>query len=152
VLNEGDYVYEPSGVLHDATTALEGSVYIFTCDGSVLYFADDSFAGYINWETIDKLRERADLAKAAKQGCRVAIHVGPLPEGDRIPRHQEFVCFRPASKSNGYRERFIRTLTENLLWARRFETIEELVRVLSAFRDVCNTTWLIERHGFISPA
>ena len=27
VLNAGDYVYEPSGVLHDATTALEDTIY-----------------------------------------------------------------------------------------------------------------------------
>ena len=58
-LNAGDYVYEPSGVLHDATTALEDTVYTFTCDGSVLYFDDNSFTGYTNWETIEKLRERA---------------------------------------------------------------------------------------------
>jgi hypothetical protein len=66
VLNDGDYVYERSGVLHDATTAPEGTVYIFTCDGSVLYFGDDSFTGHTNWETIGKLHERADLPKAAE--------------------------------------------------------------------------------------
>ena len=37
VLNAGDYVYEPSGVLHDATTALEDTIYLFICDGTVLY-------------------------------------------------------------------------------------------------------------------
>ena len=35
---------------------------------------------------------------------------------------------------------------------RHFETIEELRHALLAFREVYNTTWLIERHGFISPA
>ena len=35
---------------------------------------------------------------------------------------------------------------------RHFETIEELRQALLAFREVYNTTWLIERHGFISPA
>ena len=43
-------------------------------------------------------------------------------------------------------------LKENLLWVRHFETIEELRQALLAFREVYNTTWLIERHGFISPA
>jgi putative transposase len=35
---------------------------------------------------------------------------------------------------------------------RHFETIEELRKALLAFREVYNTTWLIERHGSISPA
>lgn len=64
VLNAGDYVYEPSGVLHDATTALEDTVYTFTCDGSVLYFDDDKFTGYLNWETIAKLRDKAAQARS----------------------------------------------------------------------------------------
>jgi putative transposase len=55
-------------------------------------------------------------------------------------------------EGNGCAERFIRTLKENLLWVRHFETIEELRQALLAFREVYNTTWLIERHGFISPA
>lgn len=64
-LNAGDYIYEPSGVLHDATTALEDTVYTFICDGSVLYFDENNFTGYTNWETIAKLRDRGAMAKAA---------------------------------------------------------------------------------------
>ena len=66
VLNAGDYVYEPSGVLHDTTTALEDTTYLFICDGSVLYFDDNSFTGYTNWETIAQLRDKAAMAKAAE--------------------------------------------------------------------------------------
>ena len=66
VLNAGDYVYEPSGVLHDATTALEDTTYMFICDGSVLYFDDNTFTGYTNWETIEKLRDKAGMAKAVE--------------------------------------------------------------------------------------
>ena len=61
-------------------------------------------------------------------------------------------AFVRAPEGNGCAERFIRTLKENLLWVRHFETIEELRQALLAFREVYNTTWLIERHGFISPA
>ena len=50
-----------------------------------------------------------------------------------------FVC---APEGNGCAERFIRTLKENLLWVRHFETIEELRQALLAFREVYNTTWL----------
>ena len=34
---------------------------------------------------------------------------------------------------------------------RTFETIEELRQALLEFRHTYNTTWLIERHGCLSP-
>src|SRR5512144_1961939 len=42
-------------------------------------------------------------------------------------------------EGNGVAERFIRTLEENLLWVRRFQTIEELRRALLEFADWYNT-------------
>ena len=35
---------------------------------------------------------------------------------------------------------------------RTFETIEELRQALLEFRQTYNTNWLIERHGFLTPA
>jgi putative transposase len=61
-------------------------------------------------------------------------------------------AFVRAPEGNGCAERFIRTLKENLLWVRTFQTIEELRLALLEFRETYNTTWLIERHGFLSPA
>jgi len=61
-------------------------------------------------------------------------------------------AFVRAPEGNGCAERFIRTLKENLLWVRTFETIEELRQALLAFRETYNTAWLIERHGFLTPA
>ena len=43
-------------------------------------------------------------------------------------------------------------MKENLLWVQYFRTIEELRQALVAFRETYNATWLIERHGFMSPA
>ena len=45
-------------------------------------------------------------------------------------------AFVRAPEGNGCAERFIRTLKENLLWVRHFETIEELRPALLAFREV----------------
>ena len=55
-------------------------------------------------------------------------------------------------EGNGCVERFIRTLKENLLWVRRFDTIEELRLALHAFQATYNQTWIIERHGYQTPA
>ena len=48
-------------------------------------------------------------------------------------------------------KRFIRTLKENLLWVRAFDTIEELQVALQKFKDDYNEQWLIQRHGHRSP-
>ena len=61
-------------------------------------------------------------------------------------------AFVRAPEGNGCAERFIRTLKENLLWVQAFDTIEDLRQALLAFRETYNTTWLIERHGFVTPA
>src|SRR3712207_4016356 len=60
-------------------------------------------------------------------------------------------AFVRAPEGNGCAERFIRTLKENLLWARTFDTVEELRQALLEFREVHNSTWLTERHGFRPP-
>ena len=66
-LNAGDYVYEPSGVLHDATTAIEDTTYLFIATGPVLFFDENGFTRYTNWEVMEKLRASAEgLAKAAE--------------------------------------------------------------------------------------
>jgi putative transposase len=55
-------------------------------------------------------------------------------------------------EGDGCAERFIRTLEENLLWVRRFETVEELRLALQQFRQIYNQTWIVERHGYRTPA
>ena len=55
-------------------------------------------------------------------------------------------------EGNGCAERFIRTLKEQLLWIRRFETVEELRLALHEFRERFNRQWMIERHGYRSPS
>ena len=55
-------------------------------------------------------------------------------------------------EGNGVAERFIRTLKENLLWVRTFETIEELRIALQDFARRYNETWLVARHRYRTPA
>ena len=54
-------------------------------------------------------------------------------------------------EGNGCIERFFRTLREQLLWVRHFQSIPELVRALEEFRALYNQHWLIERLGFEPP-
>jgi quercetin dioxygenase-like cupin family protein len=56
VLETGDYVYEPNGVLHGATTALEDTEYLFICNGAVLFFDEDKFTSYLSWEELERMR------------------------------------------------------------------------------------------------
>lgn len=60
-------------------------------------------------------------------------------------------AFVRAPEGNGCAERFIRTLKEQLLWLRPFRNVEELRLALLEWKDRYNRSWLIERHGHISP-
>lgn len=55
-------------------------------------------------------------------------------------------------EGNGCAERFIRTVKENLLWVRTFQTIEELRQALLEFKERYNYHWIIERLGYRTPA
>ncbi|MBV9965953.1 MAG: cupin domain-containing protein, partial [Alphaproteobacteria bacterium] len=63
-LNAGDYVYEPSGVLHDEMKAIEDTTYLFISNGPVLFFDENGFTRYTNWEVMEKLRAQAEASHA----------------------------------------------------------------------------------------
>ena len=98
------------------------------------------------------------FAKDAASGLAVRHDHGSQYLSDAFQSELAFLgiesspAFVRAPEGNGCAERFIRTLKENLLWVRAFDTVEDLRQALLAFRDTYNTTWLIERHGFRPPA
>ena len=65
IFEAGDYVYEPNGVLHGATEALEDTEYLFICNGAILFYDDEHFTSYKSWEEMEKLR-RAGAAGSAE--------------------------------------------------------------------------------------
>ena len=97
------------------------------------------------------------FAKAIAHGLVIRHDHGSQYMSDHFQKELTFLgidsspAFVRAPEGNGCAERFIRTLKENLLWVRTFETIEELRQALLAFRETYNTTWLVERHGFLTP-
>src|SRR3954451_24361450 len=105
------------------------------------------------------IRQRfGGFAQAIARGLAVRHDHGSQYMSDPFQKELTFLgidsspAFVRSPEGNGCAERFIRTLKENLLWVRTFKTIEELRQALLAFRETYNTTWLIERHGFLSPA
>jgi transposase InsO family protein len=65
---------------------------------------------------------------------------------------QSSPAFVREPEGNGCAERFVRVLKENLLWVRRFDTVEELRLALLAFQRTYNQSWIIERHSYQTPA
>jgi len=61
-------------------------------------------------------------------------------------------AFVRAPEGNGCAERFVRILKENLLWVRDFATVEELRQALLLFQRTDNEQWIIQRHGYKTPA
>ena len=103
-------------------------------------------------------RHFGGFAKAIAHGLAVRHDHGSQYMSEHFQTEITFLgiesspAFVRAPEGNGCAERFIRMLKENLLWVRTFETIEDLRRALLEFRETYNSTWLIERHGFMTPA
>ena len=105
------------------------------------------------------VRERCGgIGAGAARGLRLRHDHGSNYLADNF--QQEIAFFRIESspsfvrepEGNGVAERFIRTLKENLLWVRSFETIEELRLALLAFKRTYNEQWMLEKYAYRSPA
>jgi putative transposase len=55
-------------------------------------------------------------------------------------------------EGNGVSERMVRTLKEQLLWVETFDTVDDLLKALQAFRDDYNDNWLLGRWGHRTPS
>jgi transposase InsO family protein len=114
------------------------------------------------FEALEPIRQAvrqyfSGFAKGLARGLSVRHDHGSQYMSDAFQKELKFLgiesspAFVRAPEGNGCAERFIRTLKENLLWIQTFDTIEQLRRALLSFRETYNATWLIERHGFITP-
>lgn len=66
-------------------------------------------------------------------------------------RMESSPAFVRQPEGNGCVERFIRTLKEQLLWVRTFQTVEELRQAIAEFRERYNQHWIVERHNYLTP-
>lgn len=76
VLNAGDYDYEPNGVLHGATVALEDTEYLFVCEGPVVFYDEDGITSYLSWEELERMRAAAAGGAAAPLDVAVTARGG----------------------------------------------------------------------------
>lgn len=60
-------------------------------------------------------------------------------------------AFLEQPQTNGVVERFFRTLKEQVIYGRAFNTIEELRQAVGDFVELYNSQWLIEKNGYLSP-
>ena len=61
-------------------------------------------------------------------------------------------AFHYEPETNGFAEKAIQILKEQLLWIERFDTLDELRTAVCAFGRTYNQQWLIERHGYRTPS
>ena len=54
-------------------------------------------------------------------------------------------------ETNGVAERFIRTLKEQAIYGRIFRNVEELRQAVRAFATTYNTSWILEKNGYLTP-
>lgn len=62
-MGPGDYTYEPNGIIHDATEAVEDTVHLNIGDGPVLFFDDSGITRYFGWEQVTQLQARVNAGQ-----------------------------------------------------------------------------------------
>jgi len=65
ILEAGDYLYERNGMIHESTTALEDTEYIFVCDGPLVFYDENGVTGYFGWEELAKMKAAVEASDAA---------------------------------------------------------------------------------------
>lgn len=60
-------------------------------------------------------------------------------------------AFIEQPQTNGVAERFFRTLKEQVVYGRVFETVEDLRKAVGRFVELYNSQWLLEKNGYLSP-
>ena len=105
------------------------------------------------------VRERlGDIGDGIARGLRLRHDHGSNSLADDFQQEVAFFgiesspSFVREPEGNGVAERFIRTLKENLLWVRRFDTIEALRLALLEFKRTYNEQWMLEKYHDRSPA
>lgn len=152
----------------DLTTTLtlsEGQAAVFVavdhCTGELV--GVHAAARATRWEALEPIRQGVrehfgSVCSQAAQGLTLRHDNGTQYLADDFQRELAFLgiesspSFVRAPEGNGCAERIIRTLKEQVLWVRSFDTIEALRQALQEWRTLYNERWMVERHDHRSPA
>jgi putative transposase len=145
------------------TTGATASVFIAIdhCTGECVGIHASARA--TRFEALEPLRQGVrehfgDFAPGIAMGLSIRHDHGSQYVSDDFQGELRFLgmesspSFVRAPEGNGVAERFIRTLKENLLWVRHFETVEALRQALLEFKQIHNEHWRLERLGYRTPA
>jgi hypothetical protein len=64
ILEKGDYLFEPNGMLHPITEALEDTLQLNIADGPILFYDENNLTHYAGWEQMRRMQEKALRAPA----------------------------------------------------------------------------------------
>ncbi len=144
-----------------------------SCHGNVTVFAAvDHFTGECVGIHAAIIGNRFEALEPLRQGIKQ--YVGPYGKGiasSILLRHDhgsqymskhfqkeiKFLgmtsspSFVRAPEGNGVIERFFRTLKEQLLWVKHFETVDQLLEALHEFKQRYNEHWIMQRHKYRTP-
>jgi transposase InsO family protein len=152
----------------DMTTTMtteEGQVYVFVavdhCTGECVGLHASHLGN--RFEALEPLRQGVrehfgGFERGIAAGLSIRHDHGSAYMSDDFQRELTFLgmesspSFVREPEGNGCAERFVRTLKENLIWIHVFDTVAELIEALRGFKRLYNEQWLIERHGFRTPA
>jgi len=97
------------------------------------------------------------LEKNAARGLSLRMDNGTQYLSDRFQNQIKFWGMAPSfafieqPETNGVVERFFRTLKEQIVYGRVYETVADLRTAVDKFVKLYNAEWRIERLGFLSP-
>jgi transposase InsO family protein len=143
-------------------------------DGWCWFFGaiDHCVEDVVGWH-VAKVGDRWAALEPIRQGVRrthggyapkIALGLGlRMDRGPQYTAHQflgelRWLGIRPTPsyvgepECNGIMERWIRTLKEECVYLHDFTTLEEARQVIGEFVERYNREWLLERHGYRTPA
>jgi len=115
------------------------------------------------WAALEPIRQgvkwtHGGYAPKVALGLSLRMDWGPQYTANQFLGELAWLGIRPSPsyvgepECNGIMERWIRTLKQECLYLYDFETLEEARQVIGEFIDRYNREWLLQRHGYMTPA
>ncbi|MGH7644346.1 MAG: transposase [Gemmatimonadales bacterium] len=136
--------------------------------GAIDHCAEDVVGWHVakvgdRWAALEPIRQgvqrtHGGYAPKIALGLGLRMDWGPQYTAHQFLGELRWLGIRPTPsyvgepECNGIMERWIRTLKEECLYLHDFATLEEARQVIGKFIERYNRAWLLERHGYQTPA